>query len=131
MRYSFSIVHRPGKYLYMADALSHAPLRETIDRGSEEFQREVNFYVNAILVQLPASDRRLEEIRREVAKDDTLAIVSQYVKHRWPDDKRKVHGPVNLYCQNAEIYPSTMGCCFGYTIGCATQSEVRHTTLPP
>ena len=89
MRYSFSIVNVPGKYLYTADALSHAPLRETIDRGSEEFQREVNVYVNAILVQLPASDRRLEEIRREVAKDDTLAIVSQYVKHGWPDDKRK------------------------------------------
>ena len=97
MRYSFSIVHVPGKYLYTADALSRAPLRETIDRGSEEFQREVNFYVNAILVQLPASDRRLEEIRREVAKDDTLAIVTQYVKHGWPDDKRKVHGPVTQY----------------------------------
>ena len=97
MRYSFSIVHVPGKYLYTADALSRAPLRGTIDRGSEEFHREVNFYVNAVLVQLPASDRRLEEIRREVAKDDTLAIVSRYVKTGWPDDKRKVHGPVTVY----------------------------------
>ena len=77
--------------------LTRCPLRENIDRGSEEFQREVNFYVNAIIVHLPASDRRLEEIRREVAKDDTLAIVSQYVIHGWPDDKRKVHGPVTLY----------------------------------
>ena len=33
-----------------------------IDRGSDEFQQEVNFYVKAVLVQLPASDRRLEEI---------------------------------------------------------------------
>ena len=97
MRYSFSIVRVPGKYLYTADALSRAPLKGTIDKGSEEFQREVNFYVNAILVQLPASDRRREEIRREVAKDDTLAIVSQYVKTGWPHDKRKVHGPVNVY----------------------------------
>ena len=48
-------------------------------------------------MQLPASDRRLEEIRREVAKNDTLAIVSRYVKTGWPDDKRKVHGPVNVY----------------------------------
>ena len=97
MRYSFSIVHVPGKYLYTANALSRAPLRGTIDRGSEEFQRAVNFYVNAVLVQLPASDRRLEEIRREVAKDDTLAIVSRYVKTGWPDNKRKVHGPVTVY----------------------------------
>ena len=113
MRYSFSIAHVPGKYLYTADALSRAPLRGTIDRGSEEFQREVNFYVNAVLVQLPASDRRLEEIRSEVAKDDTLAIVSQNVKTGWPDNKRKVHGPVIYTGQNAEIYRSTMGCCFG------------------
>ena len=54
--------------------------RDYRDRGSEEFQREVNFYINVVLVQFPASDRRLEEIRCEVAKDDTLAIVSQYVK---------------------------------------------------
>ena len=86
-----------GQISLHARALSRAPLRETIDRGSEEFQREENFYVNAILVQLPASDRRREEIRREVAKDDTLAIESQYVKHGWPDDKRRVHGPVNQY----------------------------------
>ena len=46
MRYSFSIEHVPGKYLYTAGALSHAPVRETIDRGNEEFQRDVNFYVN-------------------------------------------------------------------------------------
>ena len=64
MRYSFSIAHVSGRYLYTADALSRATLRGTIDRGSEEFQREVNFYVNAVLVQLPASDRRLEEIKR-------------------------------------------------------------------
>ena len=40
MRYSFSILHVPGKYLYTADALSRTPLRGTIDRGSEEFQRQ-------------------------------------------------------------------------------------------
>ena len=80
IRYSFSIEHVPGKYLYRVDALSCAQLRGTIDRRSEKFQLEVNWYVNAVLMQLPASDRRLEEIRREVAKDDTLAIVSQYVR---------------------------------------------------
>ena len=114
MRYSFSIAHVPGKYLYTADALSRAPLRVTIDRGSEEFQREMNFYVNAVLVQLPASHRRLEEIRREVAKDDTLAIVSRYVKTGWPDDKRKVHGPVNLcWPERGNLSIHDMGCCFG------------------
>ena len=57
------VLHRtyvPGKYPYTADALSAAPLSGIIDRGSEEFQREVNFYVNAVLVQLAASDQILE-----------------------------------------------------------------------
>ena len=71
-RYTFSIEHVPGKYLYRADALSCAPLRGTIDGRSKKFQLEVNWHVNAVLVPLPASDRKLVEIIREVAKKTTL-----------------------------------------------------------
>ena len=126
MRYSFSIVHVPGKYLYTADALSRAPLRGTIDRGSEEFQWEVYFYVNAVLVQLPASDRRL--INKTLGRQGRHSSHCQPIRE-WPDDKHKVQ---LIYTgQNAEIYPSTMGCCFGVHYWLCHQPEVRHTTLHP
>lgn len=36
---------------------------------------EVECYVNAVLVTLPASDQRLDEIRSELKNDDTLKTV--------------------------------------------------------
>ena len=49
------------------------------------------------MVTLPASDKRLDEIRRELKKDDTLKVVMQYVQDGWPTDKRKMYGPVRKY----------------------------------
>ena len=93
MRYNFSINHVPGKFLYTADALSRAPIDQD-PSASEELQSEVECYVNVVTVSLPASDHRLEEIRIELKRDDTLKVVMQYTQHGWPDDKRKLYGPI-------------------------------------
>ena len=46
---------------------------------------------------LPASDQRLDEIRFELKSDDTLKTVMQYVQNGWPEEKRRVHGPIAKY----------------------------------
>lgn len=43
--------------------------------------------MNAVLVTLPASDQRLDEIRSELKNDDTLKTVMQYVQNGWPEEK--------------------------------------------
>ena len=53
--------------------------------------------MNAVLVTLPASDQRLDEIRSELKSDDTLKTVMQYVQNGWPEEKRRVHGPIAKY----------------------------------
>ena len=50
--------------------------------------------MNAVLVTLPASDQWLDEIRSELKNDDTLKTVMQYVQNEWPEEKRRVHGPI-------------------------------------
>lgn len=60
MTFSFSISHVTGKKLATADVLSRAPLR---DRGQPEQEEEVNLYVNMIMSILPATEKRLQEIR--------------------------------------------------------------------
>ena len=50
--------------------------------------------MNAVMVLFPASDHGLEEIRIELKRDDTLKVVMQYTQHGWPDDKRKLYGPI-------------------------------------
>ena len=82
----------PGKFLYTADALSRAPIDQD-PSPSEERQSEVECYVNAVMVSLPASDHRLEKIGIELKRDDSLKVVMQYPQHGWPDDKRKLFGP--------------------------------------
>ena len=43
MRFDFVILHVPGKYLHIADALSRAPLRSGVDHTSEV--EDIEFYV--------------------------------------------------------------------------------------
>ena len=98
-RFDFAISHVPGKLLYTADSLSQSP-QESKAQESEswnDLHDEVECYVNAVLVTLPASDQRLDEIRSELKNDDTLKSVMQYVQNGWPEEKRRVHGPIAKY----------------------------------
>lgn len=62
MRYSFSIEHVPVKHLSTADTLSHAPISELTKRDTC-FNEEMNAYVQSAFSNLPATEKRLEEIR--------------------------------------------------------------------
>ena len=89
------IVHIPGKELYTADALSTAPLA-TLKTSDNDLTCLAEAYINAVLLTLPASDRRLEEIRSALKKDDTLRVVMHHVQNGWPD-KRTMNSPVKTY----------------------------------
>ena len=80
MGYMFDIVHVAGKDLNTADTLSRAPL-PTTDGNSDT----TDLLVNAVLVTLPMSDHKLEEIRRETKKDENLKLVMHYVRFGWPE----------------------------------------------
>ena len=98
MRFEFTICHVPGKLLTTADALSRAPQGGLeSDTQAEDLCREVEAYVNAIIVCLPASDARLDEIRRALKEDDTLKVVTHYVEHGWPEARRDISGPLVKY----------------------------------
>lgn len=56
-----------------------------LKKTEEEIQRMVN---------LPASDKRLEEIRRELQNDEIMKQLKYYIVHGWPS---KVTGPVKKY----------------------------------
>ena len=58
LRFDFTISHVPGKELTTADAFSCAPSKSTSGVKQEE---EIELYIENILLQLPASDKRLEE----------------------------------------------------------------------
>ena len=92
LRYNFTIKHVPGKELYTADALSRSPLHNT--NSEDDLRHEADYYVNVVMVNLPASDKRLEEIRRELQNDEIMKQLKYYIVHGWPS---KVTGPVKKY----------------------------------
>ena len=98
MRFDFTNKHIPGKLLYTADALSRSPREDKAHetKSWNDLHDEVECYVNAVLMTLPVSDQRLDEIRCELKKGDTLKLVMQYVQNGW-SDKRKVYGPITIY----------------------------------
>ena len=70
MKYSFSISHIPGKDLVIEDALSRVPLRTPPLKADVRLNDDLNLYVTNILESLPATERRLEEIRLHQQEDE-------------------------------------------------------------
>ena len=82
LRFDFTISHAPGKNLVTADALSRVPSQLTSNEESEE---EINLYVESVLLQLPASDKRLEETSVRQEEDPVCKKLLEYCEEGWPN----------------------------------------------
>ena len=98
MRFDFSIKHVPGKQLFTADHLSRSPIPQGDSSADKKLRDDVRVYVNSIMLHLPASDRRLEQIRQETRKDATLLTIMNYVSDKWPE-KGRLYGQEKKYWQ--------------------------------
>lgn len=87
MRYEYDIDHVPGKLLYTADALSRAPLYR-MTKEEEQFQSTVEAYVDCVIEGLPASENRLNDIRKSTKDDSVLSIIVGYCENGWPGFER-------------------------------------------
>ena len=86
MRFSYSIYHVPRKDICTADALSRAPVL-TEDHTAEAFYKEVNAYVNLVIDHLPATTKRLQEIKCLQEQDETCKKLKLYCRNGWPTGK--------------------------------------------
>ena len=80
-RFDYSISHVPGKFLYTADALSRAPLKNfTSDTDGSETES----FVQGVVVNLPANSDRLEEFRETQQSDPLFVKIIQFCQSQWP-----------------------------------------------
>ena len=63
LRFSFNIIHVPGKNLITADALSRAPLPATATEAEQDLEKECKAYLDSIVESLPATPTKLEQIK--------------------------------------------------------------------
>ncbi|KAI4890341.1 hypothetical protein NFI96_013731, partial [Prochilodus magdalenae] len=82
LAFCYSISHVAGKELATADVLSRAPLRESEQPKQEE---KIKLYVNMVMSTLPATEKRLQEIRKCQKGDEILSQVKRYCNEGWPN----------------------------------------------
>ncbi|UYV62687.1 K02A2.6-like [Cordylochernes scorpioides] len=82
MRYSYKIVHTPGKNLIVADALSRSPRMKV---ETQELEEELCAYVQQVVSFMPISDVRVKEIKESQDKDQVIQNIIKYTQEGWPE----------------------------------------------
>ena len=95
MRFQFTISHVPGKNLIIADTLSRAPSTNPT-KTDQLFQQEAEIFVNAVVQNLPATEQRLEEIRRCQEADEGCKQATAFCESGWPE-KHAIPGTLRPY----------------------------------
>ncbi|MGH0128263.1 UNVERIFIED_CONTAM: hypothetical protein FKN15_034099 [Acipenser sinensis] len=81
-RYDFDLIYTPGKYIVLADALSRAPIANTVGDVSST-EKDVDVHVNMVAAGLPVSDLKSKQIAEETAKDTMLQTVIANLHQGW------------------------------------------------
>lgn len=73
-RYNLKVMYKPGKELYIADALSCAYLQEQKENLLEE-----DLAVNWITSQLPITEQKLDAFKKATAEDAEMQVLKKAV----------------------------------------------------
>lgn len=85
-KYDFTVVHRPGKCIPVADALSRLnPLPDVTNSTSEHLDSQIHLVVSS----LPISDLRMQDIQSRTQDDTQLQLVKHLTLHGWPSLRKE------------------------------------------
>ena len=79
-RFNPVVVHKPGRELVIADALSRNPSKCSDTKLSDE----VELYVDSIFTQMPVTQNRLSKLRNAIVHDSEMSDMLNYVMNGWP-----------------------------------------------
>ena len=60
-------------------------------------EQEIKLYIEDILLQLPSSDKRLEEVATTQKEDAICRKLFEYCKEGWPDSIQKLPSSLSPY----------------------------------
>ncbi|XP_041357514.1 uncharacterized protein LOC121374482 [Gigantopelta aegis] len=88
MSYKYTISHVPGKRLSSADALSRAPVNSQPTKSDKDLLEDTNIYIASVLASLPATEKRLDEIRFNLQIDPVCLHLVSFCCDGWPEYDR-------------------------------------------
>jgi hypothetical protein len=92
-RYELRIVYKPGKELFIADALSRNYLEETKETLVQELEvNEVH-----LTAHLPISPEKYQEFQKATADDVVMQAVQDAVLEGWPKNKANAQAEIKPY----------------------------------
>ncbi|KAJ0172603.1 hypothetical protein K1T71_011742 [Dendrolimus kikuchii] len=92
--YDLIVTYKPGKYMYIADTLSRAPLPELY---SNEVHENNLYQIQMIINSLPISNNKLSLIKKESKKDTVCLKLTDYINKGWPEHKSQVANELKLF----------------------------------
>ena len=84
-QYDVDLRYKPGSEMYLADTLSRAFLKTTVQSKAEEKAETIH-----AIDFLPISEPQLREIQAETAQDDSLQQLKKTIISGWPNTKKEV-----------------------------------------
>ena len=87
--------------MYIADALSRAFPPEII---TEDFERDMEEekYIHLMSCKAYVTDRKLEEVKQHIKKDEDMQQLIHQIQKGWPNDKRLCQPEIREYFKNHE-----------------------------
>ncbi|CAB4002304.1 Hypothetical predicted protein, partial [Paramuricea clavata] len=94
-KYDLGVEFTPGSEIPVADTLSRAYLNHQVK--PEVPEQEIRCHVHSIIKSLTVSMSKLDELKRETAKDENLQKLKLFIREGCPNDKKTVPDAVKPY----------------------------------
>ena len=81
MRYTYDIIHTPGKHLHTADALSRSPLIQL--SPDNDFTEEIELFIEEVVNTLPLKNKSIEKVWVHQQEDEVCWNILMYCREGW------------------------------------------------
>lgn len=95
--YTFKLVYKPGRYLYIADTLSRAVAPSSGTASEPRDDLDVRAQVCAIATSNSLSDTHFIELQKHTSSDEEMQELIKIIKNGWPIDKNHLQDILKSY----------------------------------
>lgn len=98
-RFTFKLVYKPGKQLFIADTLSRAYLEESIEDDDRCYSEEVCEITRSVVENASnnITDLQFIEIQKCTETDEELILLQKYILNGWPNLKENLENNIKPY----------------------------------